>query len=96
MFNRNSTWIIGSGDLRLMLSIGNHAEPAYLTTVTFKIPKVISLRSILPSCQEEIDSDSTRITCDVGNPLRKDGQVKIKDLSKSCIHFSKVVLFNCL
>ncbi|XP_043283183.1 integrin alpha-8-like [Venturia canescens] len=83
----DSTWIIGSDDLSLELVIGNHAEPAYLATVKFYIPKGITLRSILPSCQEDTDGETLLVICDIGNPLGALMQKKVSlDLDMNRMH----------
>ncbi|XP_071627981.1 integrin alpha-5-like [Temnothorax longispinosus] len=65
----NNTWVIGSNDITLETSLKNFAEPAYLTTIVFTLPKEIVLRSILPFCEEDTDDDTLTVICNVGNPL---------------------------
>jgi len=61
--------VIGSNDIILETSLENHAEPAYLTTIVFTFPDDIVLRSILPSCEENMDNQNLMVTCNVANPL---------------------------
>ncbi|KAL6254197.1 hypothetical protein P5V15_014819 [Pogonomyrmex californicus] len=65
----NNTWVIGSNDIILETHLENYAEPAYLTTITFILPKRIVLRSILPFCEEDMNEDILTVICNVGNPL---------------------------
>ncbi|TGZ45907.1 Metalloendopeptidase mitochondrial [Temnothorax longispinosus] len=68
-YRENNTWVIGSNDITLETSLKNFAEPAYLTTIVFTLPKEIVLRSILPFCEEDTDDDTLTVICNVGNPL---------------------------
>ncbi|XP_014481090.1 PREDICTED: integrin alpha-9-like [Dinoponera quadriceps] len=83
----NDSWVIGSNDITLEASLTNHAEPAYLTTVAFILPRGIVLRSILPSCQEDTVGDNLTVTCSVGNPLGKD-ELKIVKLDLDMRHLT--------
>ncbi|KAH0945019.1 hypothetical protein HN011_005493 [Eciton burchellii] len=65
----NNSWVIGSNDIILEACLENHAEPAYLTTIVFTFPDDITLRSILPSCEEDTDNQSLMVICNVANPL---------------------------
>ncbi|XP_076177580.1 integrin alpha-8-like isoform X2 [Ptiloglossa arizonensis] len=67
----NNTWVIGSTDINLEVSLKNHGEPAYLTTLEFTVPKGVILRSILPSCQEDTSKETLMVFCEAGNPLWK-------------------------
>ncbi|XP_033341315.2 integrin alpha-5 [Megalopta genalis] len=86
----NTTWVIGSTDVKLEVNLKNYGEPAYLTMLQFTIPKGVVLRSILPSCQEDTSKTNLLITCDVGNPLWKGEEKNITlDLDmKNLIHDS--------
>ncbi|XP_032681559.1 integrin alpha-PS3-like isoform X2 [Odontomachus brunneus] len=83
----NNSWIIGSNDITLTASLVNHAEPSYLTMITFTLPYGIVLRSILPSCQEDTVGNKLAITCNVGNPLGKD-ELKIVKLDLDMRQFT--------
>ncbi|CAL7946483.1 unnamed protein product [Xylocopa violacea] len=74
----NSTWVVGSGDISLEVNLKNYGEPAYLTTVEFAIPKGVVLRSILPSCREEISKDNLIVICDSGNPIWEEEEKNVK------------------
>jgi len=68
--------VIGSNDIILEACLENHAEPAYLTTIVFTFPDDITLRSILPSCEEDTDNQSLMVICNVANPLGANKKVK--------------------
>ncbi|XP_018358282.1 PREDICTED: integrin alpha-PS3-like isoform X1 [Trachymyrmex cornetzi] len=74
----NNTWIIGSNDITLETHLKNYAEPAYLTTIVFTLPKEIVLRSILSFCEEDTDEDILTVICNVGNPFGTDEQKVVK------------------
>ncbi|XP_023290463.1 integrin alpha-8 isoform X2 [Orussus abietinus] len=65
----DSVWIIGSGDIAIVLNLTNSGEPAYLTVVTIFIPEGISLLSVLPFCQEDISNSTVSVSCEIGNPF---------------------------
>ncbi|KAG7199784.1 hypothetical protein KM043_000447 [Ampulex compressa] len=71
----NNAWIIGSGDISLEATLENDAEPAYLSSVTFILPRGIVLRSLLPYCQEDRIGSSVTVACTLGNPF-EDGEKK--------------------
>ncbi|XP_046144309.1 integrin alpha-9-like isoform X1 [Osmia bicornis bicornis] len=75
----NNTWIIGSNDISLEISLKNHGEPAYLTTIEFLLPKGVILRSILTSCQEDTFKEHLLVICEAGNPIweREEKNVKL-------------------
>ncbi|XP_018399144.1 PREDICTED: integrin alpha-9-like [Cyphomyrmex costatus] len=75
---QNNTWVIGSNDITLETCIKNSAEPAYLTTIVFTLPKEIVLRSILSFCDENTDEDILIVICNVGNPFGTDEQKIVK------------------
>ncbi|KAK0162059.1 hypothetical protein PV327_008427 [Microctonus hyperodae] len=70
-FDRNqSAWIIGSEDITYEVFISNHGEPAYSTEIIVELPRGISLRSYLPSCNKYGDTNEIlKIKCDVDEPL---------------------------
>lgn len=70
-------WIIGSNDISLKINLKNYGEPAYLTTLEFIFPERVILRSILPSCQEDISKENLIVICDIGNPIWEEEEVKI-------------------
>ncbi|XP_011057896.1 PREDICTED: integrin alpha-PS3-like [Acromyrmex echinatior] len=74
----NNTWIIGSNDITFETHLKNYAEPAYLTTIVFTLPKEIVLRSILSFCEEDTDEDILTVICNVGNPFGTDEQKVVK------------------
>ncbi|KYM88635.1 Integrin alpha-PS3 [Atta colombica] len=74
----NNTWIIGSNDITLETHLKNYAEPAYLTTIVFILPKEIVLRSILSFCEEDTDEDILMVICNVGNPFGTNEQKVVK------------------
>ncbi|XP_024225722.1 integrin alpha-PS5 isoform X3 [Bombus impatiens] len=65
----NDTWVIGSSDISLEISLKNYGEPAYLTILEFTLPERIMLRSILPFCQEDNSKENLIVICDTGNPI---------------------------
>lgn len=75
-YRNNDSWVIGSNDIVLETYLVNYAEPAYLTTIIFTFPYGIVLRSILPSCEENTEETTLVVTCNVGNPLGTNEQVK--------------------
>lgn len=93
-YRENNTWVIGSNDITLEIRLRNYAEPAYLTTIVFILPKEIVLRSILPFCEEDTDGNNLTVICNVGNPLGTDEQVKVVlvrfDVNLDSIHFIKL------
>ncbi|KAG5327232.1 ITA3 protein, partial [Pseudoatta argentina] len=74
----NNTWIIGSNDITFETHLKNYAEPAYLTTIVFTLPKEILLRSILSFCEEDTDEDILTVICNVGNPFGTDEEKVVK------------------
>ncbi|XP_015435254.1 PREDICTED: integrin alpha-PS3-like [Dufourea novaeangliae] len=86
----NDTWIVGSTEVNLEISLKNYGEPAYLTTLQFTFPKGVILRSILPFCQEDTSKDKLLVFCEAGNPLWKGEERNITlDLDmKDLIHDS--------
>lgn len=74
----NDMWIIGSNDISLKINLKNYGEPAYLTILEFKFPERVILRSILPSCQEDISKENLIVICDVGNPIWKEEEKNVK------------------
>lgn len=74
----NDTWVIGSEDIDLLISLKNHGEPSYLITVEFTFPENVLLRSILPSCREDSLKNNLIVICDVGNPLWREEAKHIK------------------
>jgi len=75
-YRENNTWIIGSNDITVETHLKNYAEPAYLMTIVFILPKEIVLRSILSFCEEDTDEDILMVICNVGNPFGTDEQVE--------------------
>lgn len=71
----NDTWVIGSNDISLEISLKNHEEPAYLAMLEFAFPVGVMLRSILPSCQEDASKENLIVICAVGNPIWKEEEV---------------------
>ncbi|XP_031775383.1 integrin alpha-5-like isoform X3 [Apis florea] len=74
----NNMWIIGSNDISLKINLKNYGEPAYLTTLEFIFPERVILRSILPSCQEDISKENLIVICDIGNPIWKEEEKNVK------------------
>lgn len=79
-FRNNNTWIIGSSDISLEINLKNHGEPAYLATLEFMFPEGVVLRSILPSCLEDMCQETLIVVCDAGNPIWKGEEVGISQL----------------
>ncbi|XP_015594346.1 integrin alpha-V [Cephus cinctus] len=84
----NDTWVIGSDDISLEIKLNNHGEIAYLTTVVFSFPDGVTLRSILPSCQEGTSNNSLTVTCDVGNLADAMNKSVLLDLDMKALHES--------
>ncbi|KOX74187.1 Integrin alpha-4 [Melipona quadrifasciata] len=85
----NDTWVIGSSDISLEITLKNYGEPAYLAMLEFTFPKGIILRSILPFCHEDNSKENLIVICDTGNPIWNEEERSVKlDLDMKLINGS--------
>lgn len=71
LYRADNTWVVGSGDVTLHLTVLNSNETAFRTRVTIEMPIGVKLRRTINECEESATGNIVTLYCKIEDPIRR-------------------------